>query len=87
MITARSPAKSLPLKENFITSWPPTTMRNQPLVIWPAVASSLAAQIDSLSILAGTWSRVRRNDSLSPDCAPRSWIDSSGDFGWLKKTK
>jgi hypothetical protein len=41
----------------------------------------------SLCTAAGTRSRVMRKDSVSPDWAPSSWIDSSGDFGWLKKTK
>ena len=47
----------------------------------------MVAVNESLWMPAGMRSSVTRKDSVSPDCAPSSWIDSSGDFGWLKKMK
>ncbi len=53
--------------------------------IWPS--PSMVAVNDSFRTAGGTRSRVTRKDSVSPAWGPSSWIDSSGDFGWLKKTK
>ncbi len=79
---------SAPLKEYRAISSPPATMRRYPGAIWDICpAPSRVAVKDSLRICEGIRSSVTRNDSVSPAWPPSSWMDSSGDFGWLKKTK
>ncbi|PSK49027.1 hypothetical protein B0E38_06032 [Streptomyces sp. 111WW2] len=79
---------SEPLNGYRATSSPPATIRMYPgptCDICPA--PSIVAVKESFWICCGILSRVTRKDSVSPACAPRSWMDSSGVFGWLKNTK
>lgn len=79
---------SAPLKAYRATSSPPATMRMYPgLICDICPAPSIVAVKDSFWICGGILSSVTRKDSVSPAWVPRSWMDSSGDFGWLKKTK
>ncbi len=87
-MTARSVVNSVPLNAYRATSSPPATMRMYPGPICDICpAPSRVAVNDSFWICGGIRSRVTRKDSVSPAWAPRSWMDSSGDFGWLKKMK
>ncbi len=71
-----------PVKEYRTTSSPPATIRMYPGPIWDIwPAPSSVAVKESFWMAAGMRSSVTRKDSVSPDCAPRSWMDSSGDFG------
>ncbi len=83
-MTARSVENSEPLNGYRATSSPAATMRMYPGPICDICpAPSMVAVKDSFLICCGMRSSVTRKDSVSPAWAPSSWMDSSGDFGWL----